>query len=445
MFILAAILPVGCARAPLNAPLARVDPSSGYRARTGAASRDGTGLMVALFFSGGGTRAAAFSYGVLRELAATPLAGGRRMLDQVSTINAVSGGSFTAAYYCLFGERIFSEYEGLFLKRDVQKELVSLCLSPANAARLWSSYYGRSDLAATYYDEILFKGATFSDLASAGPARPFLVINATDIGTGTPFPFTQEQFDRIGSDLGRFPVARAVAASAAFPIVFSPITLKNYADRTPHPGPVLSQQVQGGSDVFAGYRAALTEASRTYGDVAKHPYIYLMDGGLTDNLSLRNLLDGVTLAGGWEVVMGRLRRLGVTRLAVIVVDGTVDAEPQEAGSGEIPGSNSVVSTIGSSSINRTNRETLALVESSLALHQSRAGGQPRICLIRVDFHMSPDAAERAFFQSVPTNLSLPARTVDRLVEAGGRLLRESPAYRDLIRDLVVSGAASRNP
>ena len=225
----------GCAHAPVNVPLGRSGPTAGDRFQLPPGPSGGSGVMVALFFSGGGTRAAAFSYGVLRELAATRIAADRRVIDDVTTINAVSGGSFTAAYYCLYGDRIFTDYENLFLKRDVQGALFLRCLSPVNGVRLLSPYFGRSDLAAEYYDELLFHGATFADLAGAAPPRPFLVINATNLSTSTPVQFTQDQFDLIGSDLGRFPISRAVAASSAVPLLFTPITLKNYADRAPAP------------------------------------------------------------------------------------------------------------------------------------------------------------------------------------------------------------------
>ena len=67
-------------------------------------------LIVYLAFSGGGTRAAAFSYGVLQKLAETNITVNdqpRRFIDEVDVISSVSGGSFTAAYYGLFGEKIF--------------------------------------------------------------------------------------------------------------------------------------------------------------------------------------------------------------------------------------------------------------------------------------------------------------------------------------------------
>lgn len=62
--------------------------------------------IVGLSFSGGGTRAAAFSFGVLSELERIPVRGAQGpMLDRVEFISGVSGGSVTAAYYGLKKER----------------------------------------------------------------------------------------------------------------------------------------------------------------------------------------------------------------------------------------------------------------------------------------------------------------------------------------------------
>ena len=77
--------------------------------------------------AGGGTRAAAFSYGVMQELAATRIAVGgkeQRLLDEVDVVSGVSGGSFPAAYYALYGDRIFTEFEPLFLRKDVEGALL---------------------------------------------------------------------------------------------------------------------------------------------------------------------------------------------------------------------------------------------------------------------------------------------------------------------------------
>ena len=75
-----------------------------------------------LAFSGGGTRAAAFSYGVLEFLRRTEVVGPKgnkvRLLDQVDVITGVSGGSFTALAYGLYGDKLFADYEQRFLKRE---------------------------------------------------------------------------------------------------------------------------------------------------------------------------------------------------------------------------------------------------------------------------------------------------------------------------------------
>ena len=109
--------------------------------------------LFALAFSGGGTRAAAFSYGVLEFLRRTEIttANGERvrLLDAVGVITGVSGGSFTALAYGLYGDKLFADYEQRFLKRDVQGEIIVRELSiPLNWPRLWSPNWGRSELAA---------------------------------------------------------------------------------------------------------------------------------------------------------------------------------------------------------------------------------------------------------------------------------------------------------
>ena len=76
---------------------------------------------------------------MLEELARTPVEFGgtrHRMLVEVDIISSVSGGSFTAAYYAHWGDRVFSEFESQFLKKDVQSGLLRSALSPRNQLRL---------------------------------------------------------------------------------------------------------------------------------------------------------------------------------------------------------------------------------------------------------------------------------------------------------------------
>ena len=210
-----ALLAGGCAHHSANAPLQTTDARRGYRFQNAATQTNADDLLLLLAFSGGGTRAAALAYGALEELRETEVGqpdGRHPLLNDVNLISAVSGGSFTAACYALWGDRIFTDFEPCFLKKKVQTGLFLRTLEPWNQIRMASPKFGRSDLAAEYYDHLLFKGATFADLASRA-GRPFLSINATDLGSGARFEFTQDEFDLLHSDLASFPISRAVAAS----------------------------------------------------------------------------------------------------------------------------------------------------------------------------------------------------------------------------------------
>ena len=107
----------------------------------------------------------------------------KRLLDEVDCISSVSGGSFTAAYYGLFRERLFEDFRARFLERDVQGALAGRLFNPVNWVRLASPYFSRIDMAAELYDSDIFDAATFERLQSNG--RPFVILNATNLGAGS--------------------------------------------------------------------------------------------------------------------------------------------------------------------------------------------------------------------------------------------------------------------
>ncbi len=103
-------------------------------------------IALILAFSGGGTRAAALSYGVMEELRDTEVVidgQPKRLLDEVDRISSVSGGSFTAAYYGLHGDKIF---EDAFLRRDGEGALFRGLFNPLR----WFSSKGRTEMAVEY-------------------------------------------------------------------------------------------------------------------------------------------------------------------------------------------------------------------------------------------------------------------------------------------------------
>ena len=122
--VLSAVLGLGaCATRPVNPPITEASPASGYVFQTRQKYLQNPENLVILAFSGGGTRAASFSYGVLEFLrrteVVTPNGARMRLIDGVDIITGVSGGSLTALAYGLHGEKLFTDYEQRFLKRDV--------------------------------------------------------------------------------------------------------------------------------------------------------------------------------------------------------------------------------------------------------------------------------------------------------------------------------------
>jgi len=132
---------------PINNPIVSAESVQRFSLKDKPDTRSDE-LLLILTFSGGGTRAAAFALGVLQTLADTQIVVDRRkrrLLDEVDVISSVSGGSFTAAYYGLFKDRIFDDFETKFLKRNVESELAKRVLSPFSWPKLASLYYDRGE------------------------------------------------------------------------------------------------------------------------------------------------------------------------------------------------------------------------------------------------------------------------------------------------------------
>jgi NTE family protein len=463
----AAWLLVGCASRPVNPPLEAAVRTYGYRTE----GRDIRGLagdtMVVLAFSGGGTRAAAFSYGVLEELRRTNVVIGNRptrLLDEVDVITGVSGGSFTALAYALHGERLFEEYESRFLKRDVQGALLARFLSPQNWVALSSDGWGRSELAAQYYDEILFGGATFGDLV--GKPGPLAIASATDISTGSRLAFVQGDFDLICSDLSQVPLSRAAAASSAVPLVLSPVTINNYGGSCGYREPAWVRAVADPANRArpAGRALQRYREMQAFQKGADRPYLHLVDGGLSDNLGMRAVLEGLEQI---EVARTFGRQSRIDRLAriVVIVVNSLSVPRTDWDRSERPPSDVLILLKATGvPIDRYSYESVELLKDLIARWQTLrslreatlAGGSanaalakmtdvPEIGLYTVDvsFEANPDHAERAYLNALPTSFALTGEEVDRLRAAAGVALRESPEFKRLLHDLAETSPAAQ--
>lgn len=444
-----ALLLAGCAGlAPVTPELSRVDPHGGYRF-TNVSRGDGnsTSLLVVLSFSGGGTRAAALAFGVLEQLASIEVeweGRRRRLLDEVDAISAVSGGSVTAASYALQGDRLFAEFPQRFLHRDIEADFIGRLLNPLNWPMLLSDLSGRSELLAEVFDEHVFGGATFGDLAS-GPGRPFVTLTATDMVAGTRFEFVQEQFDLLCADLSGIRLSRAVAASAAVPLLMSPVMLVNRAgscgfrdlawvDRTLAERELSSRQFH------------LARKMRSYLDAQARPYIHLLDGALSDNLGLRSPLETVFAHGdAWNVV----RRLGIAdvrKVVFIAVNASTAPDAALSRAAVLPGLWHTLSAFKDIPIDRYSYETKELLSANfnrwaadikaqrLRVGDS-AGDDLQFFLVDVDFEALRDDVEREALMRIPTRWSLDQSAVERIRRSAGILLDDSAAFQELLRSL----------
>lgn len=452
-FVLLAItFLVGCAHYTVNVPLEQYDPESGYRKKFLGQPGNSESLGLYLTFSGGGTRAAALSYGVLEKLRDTELVidGKRRsLLDEVDGISGVSGGSFTAGYYGLFGDLIFEDFEDRFLKKNIQGALTRrTILNPFNWARLLSGRFGRSDLSAAYYDKHVFEGGTFGDIAAR--EGPMIVINATDMVTGIRVGFTQDTFDVICSDVSTFPVARAAAASSAVPVVLTPITLRNYANTCGFKLPEAMQRALKEQDVTKRQFHHLIDI-QPYLDADKNRYIHLVDGGVADNLGLRAVLDRVIAFGDFWTTLKNVGMEKTHKIVIIVVNAETEVSRSVSLFGKIPGLDAMLKSYSSIAISRYNFETIMLLQESFKrwaeeVRKNRCGDGPtdtspggcgdmEFYLIEVKFDALKDEEERSYFKGLPTTFNLSSEEVHKLREVAGRVLAESKEFQRLLRDL----------
>jgi NTE family protein len=215
---------------------------------------------TALCLSGGGYRAMIFHIGSLWRLYEL------RRLESIDRISSVSGGSITAALLALKWPKL--SFDPARLHEDFITEVVSPLRSLASetideeAIVLGLILPGRvSDRVAASYKHHLFGDATLQNL----PDSPRFVINATNVQSGVLWRFMKPYMRdyRVGEvKQPKIGLATAVAASAAFPPVLSPVELRlDPSSFTPNSGL----------------------------DLQRTPFttkVILSDGGVYDNLGL---------------------------------------------------------------------------------------------------------------------------------------------------------------
>ncbi|MBW2698085.1 MAG: patatin-like phospholipase family protein [Deltaproteobacteria bacterium] len=418
----------------INVPLEQYDPDYGYRPTRNEIRRERGDISIYLAFSGGGTRAAALAYGVMQALQETLLVVDgepRTMLEEVDTLSGVSGGSFPAAYYGLFDDRIFDEFEPRFLRRNIQGGIVWRAMIPWNLVRLFTPWLSRSEIAKGIYHKSVFDQATFQTLTDA--KGPIIYINATDLSSGDRFTFTQGQFDVICSDLQALSIADAVAASSAVPMLLSPISMRNRAGTCGYEQHEwLDEALDNRLTDPRQYRAALSFTQLNDPD---KKFLHLVDGGISDNLGLRAVLDIMDVTGSLERAAELMDSHILDKMVIITVNAETDPDPTIDLSSAAPGFTSMMNAVSGSQIRRYNFETLLLTHEllqRLGREARDSGYDAHTFMVDVSFENFPDEQDRRYFKRIPTSFRLRDQQVDELIWAGRELLLNSREYQRLV-------------
>lgn len=452
-----ALLPLlaGCGTSvrnnPINAAVAADAVGGGAANSFTGSEAEYDDTSVGLSFSGGGSRAAAFAYGVLRELARTQITSDGQsspLIDQVDFVSSVSGGSVTAAYFALKGKAMLDDFEEKFLNKDVEENLRTSVSLP-NLVRL-SNSGGVNDATGlqSWLDENLFRSATYADVT--GPGKPVLWINAADIYNRTPFVFNDTTFAALCSSVSKLPLSEAVSASAAVPLVFAPVIVRNYAENCDYQMPGWATRALANPNTPAVVRAN-AEAIKRYRQPGVVKYVKLLDGGLTDNLGLTGLLVERLKANQPYEPMTEGQAVRLRRLLFVVVDA---GRPPGGDMAKEVGTDAsdLIQAVADTAVDANMRNTYDAFATALKtwnkdlldwrckLPAERAQallgpGRKWNCkdlsfhVVKVTFDQMPNEALRAELEKIPTRFKIEEKNVKLLLDSAGAILRRNSAFQ----------------
>jgi len=435
---------------PINQPLLPGAAPSAELGRGVETYYDDT--VIALSFSGGGTRAAAFSYGVLTALDQTPTPNrSTSLLDRVDFVTGVSGGSVLAAYYGLKKRKALADFKERFLLRNAEEGLTTE-ISLMNIARGLQGGINDTTQFPHWLDENLFDHATYKSLLFQ--RRPLVWINASDIYNRTPFVFGRVIFGALCSDLANYPISLAVAASAAVPVVFAPIVIQGFPGGCSVPLPDWVQRARNREDAPPLLKLFANALERYHSGEVK--FVKLLDGGLVDNYGLAGLtiarLASDTPYGPLEPEEG----VKLRRMLFLVADA--GRAPSGAWAQTVAGPSGVTlitaasdtatesGAVGSYSAFHDTmdewQQALVNWRCKLSAADRRRFGAPsgwncrdvKFFVGRVAFDQL-DPQRRVALNAVETRFVLPPQQVDMLIDAGRDALKANGTFRSFLGSL----------
>jgi predicted acylesterase/phospholipase RssA len=439
-------------RGPINSFVADVGPASPeYIPETG----DDGQVVVGLSFSGGGARAAAFAYGILSELDSYVIDREpyeRTLVEDVRMISGTSGGAIAAAYFGYRGKDGYGDLKQRFLLENAESSMRTSVL-PSNIVRVLRGGVNDRDNFARWLDENLFDGATFRNLKR--PDAPIVWLTASDIYHGTPFLFTYDTFAALCSDLDQVRLADAVAASAAFPIVFTPITVSAEAPDCGYARPDWMERAL--ADPNAPLRLkAYARSLAAYGEADTLRKVQLLDGGLTDNNGVTGFALERAASKTPHGPLSPREAVKIRKLIFLVADAGREPAPEWGGSRDHLKLAQILPALSHTAITSSMRDGYDALNYAVdawrdelvryrcglsraevrRLRGSAANWNCRdieIIIENLSFR-DADPGDIAALNKVPTRLALKRDQVELVIEAGRQAVRSKPAIQQAVAD-----------
>jgi NTE family protein len=192
-----------------------------------------------------------------------------------------------------------------------------------------------------------------------------------------------------------------------------------------------------------------------YDDGTHLPYIHLLDGGLSDNLGMRAVLETVEDLEALASV-GQASPLDhVRRIIVFIVNSRSSPKTDWYEKETPPGAITLLVKATGVPIDHYSYDTVEQLKDVIARWQAMRRVResvafdaskdpeaakllrtPNIDLYAIDvsFPMLKDEAERDYLNELPTSFVLPPEAVDRLRAAAAAIIRDSPDFKRLLKD-----------
>jgi NTE family protein len=252
-------------------------------------------------------------------------------------------------------------------------------------------------------------------------------------------------------------LSRAAAASSAVPVVLSSITIKNYGGTCNATTPGWAKPFLESAEPPRPAARALRslKAEQAYADGIRRPYLHLVDGGVSDNVGMRSVLDSLEILESLHE-LGRPTPLDSAKRIIVFVVNSLSSPPTKWDESENPpGTLDILLKAAGTPIDAFSYESVELLKDTAALWRAMrlirnsaafaANKDPAVAAalrvpnaeiyaIDVSFAALKDKSELDYLNQQPTSFVLPAEAVDRLRAAAGTIIMASPEFQRLLKD-----------